>query len=130
MLLVSPYHLFIVSHQENLHEIIQISVKNTLSIGSLVTSTKVLDHLVRMKHIASDLRAPLNLLLLTLELSLLLLTLLQLDIIETRLQDSKCILPIVKLRTCLRILHHDSRWNMLHTHTGLDLVHILSAGTA
>ena len=45
-------------------------------------------------------------------------------------QYSKRILSVVKLRTCLRILDHDARRNVSYTHTGLDLVHILSAGSA
>ena len=48
-----------------------------------MSGTKVLDHFVWMKNIASDLRAPRDLLLLTLKLSLFLLTLLQLDVIKT-----------------------------------------------
>ena len=72
----------IIFHQEDLHEVIQVSVKDCLSIRSLVTGTEILYHLVRMKDIASDLRSPLDLLLLTFEFSLFLLAFLQLDVIE------------------------------------------------
>ena len=62
-----------------------------------MSRTEVLDHLIRMKHIASDLRAPFYLLLLAFKFSLLLLTLLQLYILKTGLQDSEGILPVVQL---------------------------------
>ena len=74
---------FAAFHQEHLHAIIKVTVKHPLSIGSLMSGTEVLHHLVRMQHIASYLGPPLNLLLLSLQLSLLLLTLLQLYVIQT-----------------------------------------------
>ena len=92
--------------------------------------TQVLDHLVRMKDIASDLRAPLNLLFLSLKLSLLLKTFLEFYVIETGLENSESILPVVQLRTCLCVFNNYSRRNMPYTNSGLHLVDILSAGTA
>ena len=75
--------LFIVFHQEDFHEVIEVAVQHTLSVGRFMTGTKVLHHLVRMKHITSDLRSPLDLLFLSLKLRLLLLTLLQFYIIKS-----------------------------------------------
>ena len=83
-----------------------------------------------MKHIAADLRPPLDLLLLALELRLLLLTFLQFQVIQTRFQDTEGVLPVVQLRTRLGILHHYPGRDMLHPHSGLDLVHVLSACAA
>ena len=100
--------LFIVLHKENLHEIIQVSIKYPLRIGCFVTGTKVLDHLVRVKHIASDLRPPLDLLLLTFKLRLLFLTLLEFYVIKSLLEDTEGILPVVQLRTRLCVLHNYS----------------------
>ena len=122
--------ILIVFHQKDFHEVIEISIENSLGIRRLMARTEVLDHLVRMKHIASYLRAPLDLLLLSFELRLFLLTFLKFYVIKAGFQYSKRILSVVKLRTCLRILDHDARRNVPYTHTGLDLVHILSAGSA
>ena len=73
--------ILIVFHQKDFHEVIEISIENSLGIRRLMARTEVLDHLVRMQDIASDLRAPFDLLLLTLELGLLLLTLLEFYIV-------------------------------------------------
>ena len=100
--------ILIIFHQEDLHEVVKVSVKHSLCIRSLMAGTQVLDHLVRMQDIASYLRAPLDLLLLPLQLGLLLLTFLELYVIETRLEDSEGILPVVKLRTGFSILDNDS----------------------
>ena len=122
--------ILIVFHQKDFHEVIEISIENSLSIRRLMARTEVLDHLVRMQDIASDLRAPFDLLLLAFKLRLLFLTFLELDVIETRLQDTEGILPVVKLRTCLCIFHDYTGRDMLHAHSGLHLVDILSAGSA
>ena len=100
--------LFSGFHEEHLHKIVQIAVEDALGVGGLVTGAKVLYHLVWMKDVAADLRAPLDLLFLTLKFSLLLLTLLELNIVKTRLQDTESILPVVQLRTGLGILDNDS----------------------
>ena len=75
--------LFSGFHEEHLHKIVQIAVEDALGVGGLVTGAKVLYHLVWMKDVAADLRAPLDLLFLAFELRLLFLTFLELDIIET-----------------------------------------------
>lgn len=100
--------LFSGFHKEHFHKIVQIAVKNALGVGGFVTGAKVLDHLVWMQDVTADLRAPFDLLLLTLKLSLLLLTFLELDIVQTGLQYSKSILPVVQLGTSLGILDNDS----------------------
>ena len=100
--------LFSGFHKENLHKVIKIAVEDALCVGGFVTGAKVLDHLVWMKNVAADLRAPLDLLLLALKLCLFLLTFLELYVVETRLEDSQCILPVVQLRTGLGILDNDS----------------------
>lgn len=122
--------ILIVFHQKDFHEVIEISIENSLSIRRLMARTEVLDHLVRMQDIASDLRAPFDLLLLAFKLRLLFLTFLELDVIETRLQDTEGILPVVKLRACLCIFHDYTGRDMLHANSGLHLVDILSAGSA
>ena len=75
--------ILIVFHQKDFHEVIEISIENSLGIRRLMARTEVLDHLVRMQDIASDLRAPFDLLLLAFKLRLLFLTFLELDVIET-----------------------------------------------
>lgn len=45
--------ILIIFHQEDLHEVIQVAVENSLSVRSLMSRAKVLDHLVRMQDIAS-----------------------------------------------------------------------------
>lgn len=50
-----PESMLFPSHKEYFHKIIQISVKNTLCIGSFMPGTKILDHLVWMQDITSDL---------------------------------------------------------------------------
>ena len=121
---------FVVFHQEDFHEIIKVTVQDSLSIRSLMTGTQVLDHLVRMKDIASDLRSPFDLLLLPLKLCLLLLTLLQLYIIQTRFQDTEGILSVIKLRTFLSVFKDNTARDMSYSYSGLHLVDILSSCTA
>jgi hypothetical protein len=41
--------LFAVLHKKNLHEIVQIAIKDSLSIRSLMTRAEILDHLVVLK---------------------------------------------------------------------------------
>ena len=83
-----------------------------------------------MQDITADLRPPLDLLLLSFKFRLFFLTFLQFDIIETRLQDPEGILSVVQLGTCLGVLHDYTRRDMSHADSGLDLVDILSSGTA
>jgi hypothetical protein len=86
-----------VSHKEHFHEVVQITVEDALGVGGLVTGTQILDHLVWMKDVAADLRAPFDLLFLTFKLSLLLLALLEFDVIETGFEDTESILTVVQL---------------------------------
>ena len=122
--------LFVAAHEIDLHEVVEVSVQDSLSVGGLVACAQVLDHLVRMEDIASDLRAPLDLFLLTFEFGLFLLTLLELDVVQTGFEDSEGVLPVVKLRACLRVLHHDAARDVPHPDSCLHLVHVLSAGSA
>lgn len=57
MLQAAPkiFFILIILHQEDLHEIIEVSVKHPLGVRSLVSGTKILDHLIRMQDIAADL---------------------------------------------------------------------------
>lgn len=45
--------ILIIFHQEDLHEVIKVTVEDSLGIRSLMARAKVLDHLVRMQDIAS-----------------------------------------------------------------------------
>ena len=123
------YLIIIVSHQEDLHEVVKVAVEDALRVGGLVAGAQVLDHLVGMKNVAADLGTPLDLLFLAFELGLLFLTLLEFDVIKSRFQDSEGILTVVQLRARLSVLNDNTRRNMPHTHSCLDLVDILSAGS-
>lgn len=100
-------YCLIISHQEDFHEIIQVSVEHSLRIRGLVTGAQVLDHLVRMKHIASYLGAPFDLLLLALKFSLFFLPFLEFYVVETGFEDSQGILPVIELGAGLGVLHNN-----------------------
>lgn len=92
-------------HQVALHKLVQVAVKHALGVGGGIAGPQVLDHLVRMKDVGADLRAPLDLLFRAFDLGLLLLTLLQLKVIEPRPEDAQGVLPVVLLEAGLRVLH-------------------------
>ena len=45
----------VIFHQEDLHKVVQVTVKHTLGIGCLVSCPQILDHLIWMEDIAADL---------------------------------------------------------------------------
>ena len=68
--------------EECLQEIIQITVQNTFGIRGLFLRPHILDQFVRMQHIVSDLRAPLDLFLTSLDLCPLLIACLDLQFVK------------------------------------------------
>ena len=75
--------ILIVFHQKDFHEVIEISIENSLGIRRLMARTQVLDHLVWMKDVTAYLGSPFYLLFLSLKFGLFLLTLLEFYVIET-----------------------------------------------
>ena len=71
-------------HQISLNEIVQITVQDRVHIRGFVLRPQVFHHLVRMEHIAADLRSPLDFLLATFYLGDFLPLLFQLNLIELR----------------------------------------------
>ena len=55
MFLVFLFLFLAAAHEEDFHEVVQVSVKNCLGIRGFMTCAQVLDHLVRVQHITSDL---------------------------------------------------------------------------
>ncbi len=117
-------------HQEGLHEVVEIAVEHALGVGCGISRPQVLDHLVRMQHIAAYLRPPFYLLLLALEFGLLLLALLKFDVIEPRLEDTESVFLVAYLRTSFGILHNYSRGNMPDPDASLHLVDVLATVAA
>ena len=83
IILLLNISIFIAAHKIDLHKLIEVPVKNPLSVGSLISGTQVLYHLIRMQYITAYLRAPFNLLLLSFKLGLFFLPFLKLYVIKT-----------------------------------------------
>ena len=47
--------LFSGFHKEHLHKVIKIAVEDALGVGGFVTGTEILNHLIWMKNVATDL---------------------------------------------------------------------------
>src|SRR4051794_20580960 len=71
----------------SLHERVEVAVEDRAGVAGLVGRPEILDHLVRMQHIAPDLVAPASFDVLALELAGLLLLLLERALEEPGLED-------------------------------------------
>src|SRR5690606_13225190 len=100
-----------------------------LCIGGLGISTWIFDELISVQHIVTYLRAPFYFLFRPLNRCGGFLALAHLYFVKLRLQQSECIVLILKLRTRLLIFDNDARWLMVQPHGGLNFVDVLSSGT-
>ena len=73
-------------HQVRLDELVDVAVEHAVDVALLVLRAVVLDHLVRVQHVAADLAAEGDVLLLAADLSQLGLLLLHLQVVQPRLQ--------------------------------------------
>ena len=122
--------LFTALHQEDFHKFVEVAVEDALGVGGFVAGAEVFDHLVGMKDIAADLGAPLDFLFLALKFSLFCLAFLEFDVIETGFEDAQGIVPVVVLGAGFGVFNYDTARYVADTDSCLDLVHVLSAGTA
>ena len=96
-------------------ERIDLAIHDGLNITRLFVGPMILDHRVRLEYIRTDLAAPLDVLLNTLELSHLSLFFLFFLLKELGTQHLETLLAILQLRTLILALNHDARRLMRHT---------------
>ena len=124
------YELSMELHQIRLDKPVKISVHHRVDVAGLVLRAQVLHELVGLHHVAADLAAPFDALLGTLDLVELLAFLLQLDLVELRLQHLHGLLAVLRLRAGYLALDDDAGGVVVQAHGRLHLVDVLSAGTA
>ena len=120
----------VICHQERLHEGVEVTVEHTLCVGGFHARAHVFHHFVGVQHVRAYLAAPFDLFLLALELRLLCLAFLELDVVETALEDEEGPLAVVLLAAGFGVLHHDAGGQMPHAHPRFHLVHVLAAVAA
>ena len=117
-------------HQIRLDEAVEVAVHDRVDVAGFVLRAEVLHQLVGLHHVAADLAAPLYSLLRTLDFVDFLALLLQLNLVELRLQHLHGLLAVLRLRARDLALDDDARGMVVQTHGRFHLVDVLSAGSA
>src|SRR3954468_3386867 len=112
-----------------LHEGVEIAVEDSTRVARLVVRAEVLNHLVWVQHVASDLVAPTGLDVLALQLPDLLLLLLERSLEEPRLQHLDRHLLVLGLAAFVLALGDDPGGQMRQPACRVGLVDVLAAGS-
>src|SRR5690606_18967958 len=98
--------------QGRLDERIYFTIQDCVGIAALHSGAKILDQLVGLQHVGADLMTPADVGLAGRFLVGLLFALLELKLIQTRLEHGPGNGPVLDLRTFLLARDRDPRWNM------------------
>src|SRR5919107_1301055 len=114
--------------QVSVDESVEVPVEDPVHVRRLLAGAVVLYELVRVEHVGSDLRTPLDLGLLPALRGDLLLPLLALQLEEPRPQDPHCHLAVLVLAALVLALRHDARGEVRDPDGRVGLVDVLAAG--
>ncbi len=117
-------------HQVRLDEAVDVAVHHRVDVADLVLRAQILHQLVGLHHVAADLTPPLYPFLGALNLVELRALLLQLDLVELRLQHLHGLLAVLRLRAGHLAFDDNARGVVVQAHGRLHLVDVLSAGAA
>ena len=112
------------------HELIEVAVEHGARIGGLHAGAQILDHLIGLQHVRADLMAPADVGLGGLLGGGLLLTPLQLTLVEPRAQHLPGLRPIAVLRAVVLTHHRDIGRDVSEAHRRFRLVDVLPTGAA
>ncbi len=124
------YELSMELHQVRLDEPVDVAVHHCVDVADLVLRAQVLHQFVGLHHVAADLAAPFDAFLGTLDFVELRALLLQLDLVELRLQHLHGLFAVLRLRAGHLALDDDAGRMVVQAHGRLHLVNVLSAGAA
>ena len=117
-------------HQVRLDEPVDVAVHHRVHVADLVLRAQILHQLVRLHHVAADLTPPLYPFFGTLDFVELRALLLQLDLVELRLQHLHGLLAVLRLRARHLALDDNAGGVVVQAHGRLHLVDVLPAGAA
>src|SRR3954454_19171218 len=114
-------------HQVALDEQVDVAVEHARHIAHLLLRAVVFHHLVRVEDVAADLAAEADLLLHAADLLELRLVLLDLDVVEPRLQHLHRGVPVAVLRTLVLARDDEPGGDVRDADRGVGDVHVLAA---
>ena len=126
MVVIMCTKYFLASHKIFCDKHIQIAIHYALDIARLYPRPMVLNHGIRMEHIAADLAAPFNLFHIAGNFRLFFFTLALLELQQFTFQHAHCRFTVLDLAALVLALHHDACRNMRNADGRFRFIDVLA----